>query len=99
MFYTFASFASAASDGAPVQAVPKLESLKFLSSQPEDKLAVIRVRDWRWDEQQNTVFILPEDVIEVETVSESEVRVLQHLLPTRQPACRSFTGAATPKGE
>ena len=75
MFYTFASFASAASDGVPVHAVPDLDSLKFLSPQPGDKLVVIRAGDWRWDERRNTVFILPEDVIELETVSGSEVRV------------------------
>jgi hypothetical protein len=72
MFYTFASTAS---PGAPVQAVPDLDSLKFLSPQPGDKLVVIRASDWHWDKQRDTVFILPEDVIEVETVSGSEVRV------------------------
>ena len=73
IFYTFAS---SASPGAPVHAVPDLDSLKFLSPQPGDKLVVIRAGNWRWDERRDTVFILPEDVIELETVSGSEVRVL-----------------------
>jgi len=73
----FYSFASAASPGAPVQAVPYLDSLKFLSPQPGDKLVVLRASDWNWDDRRNTVFIPPEEVIEVETVPESEVRVLK----------------------
>ena len=73
IFYTFAS---AVSPGAPVHAVPDLDSLKFLSPRPGDKLAVVRASDWQWDDRQDTVFIPPEELIEAETVSESEVRVL-----------------------
>jgi len=73
VFYTFAS---ATSPGAPVQAVPYLDSLKFLSPQPADKLVVLRASDWNWDDRRNTVFIPPEELIEVETIPESEVRVL-----------------------
>ena len=72
-FYTFAS---AVSSGAPVQAVPYLEDIRFLSPQSGDKLVVVRASDWSWDENENTVFIRSQDVIEMETISESEVRVL-----------------------
>jgi len=73
IFYTFAS---AFAPGAPVHAVPDLDSLKFLSPRPGDKLAVVRASDWQWDDRRDTVFIPPEELIEAETVSESEVRVL-----------------------
>jgi len=76
VFYTFDSVASAASPGAPVHAVPVLDNLRFLSPQPGDKLMVIRAGDCRWDENDDTVFILPEDVLEVEIIFASEVRVL-----------------------
>ena len=73
IFYTFAS---AALSGAPVHTVPDLDNLKFLSPCPGDKLAVVRARDWEWDGLFNTAYILPQDVIEVEIVSGSEVRIL-----------------------
>jgi hypothetical protein len=72
----FYSFASAAPAGTPVQAVPDLDSLMFLSPQPGDKLAVIRANDWDWNDGRNTAFIRLRDVLEIEFVSESEVRVL-----------------------
>jgi hypothetical protein len=72
----FYSFASAVSPGAPVHAVPNLDNLKFLSPRPGDKLAVVRASDWQWDDRRDTAYILPQDVIEVETVSKSEVRLL-----------------------
>ena len=59
-----------------IQVVPDLDSLKFLSPQPGDKPAVIRTNDWDWDDGRNTAFIRLRDVLEVEFVSESEVRVL-----------------------
>jgi hypothetical protein len=73
IFYTFAS---AFAPGAPVHAVPDLDNLKFLSPRPGDKLAVVRASDWQWDDRRDTVFIPPEELIEAETISESEVRVL-----------------------
>jgi len=75
IFYTFVSFASVAPEGACVQAVPDLDSLKFLSPQPGDKLVVIRAKDWCWDEGRNTALIQPQDVGEIEIVLDSEVRV------------------------
>jgi hypothetical protein len=76
VFYTFDSVVSAVSPGAPVHAVPLLDNLRFLSPQPGDKLVVIRAGNCCWDENEDAVFILPEDVIGMETVPESEVRVL-----------------------
>jgi len=76
IFYTFASAASSASSKTPIQAVPHLDDLKFLSPRPGDKLAVVRASDWQWDDRRDTVFIPPEELIEAETISESEVRVL-----------------------
>ena len=73
IFYTFVS---AALPRAPVHAVPDLDNLKFLSPCPGDKLVVVRARDWEWDGLFNTAYIPPQDVIEVEIVSRSEVRVL-----------------------
>ena len=75
IFYTFVSFASVAPEGACVQAVPDLDSLKFLSPQPGDKLVVIRAKDWCWDEGRNTVYIQPWDIAEIEFVVDSDVRV------------------------
>ena len=76
IFYTFASAASSASSKTPIQAVPHLDDLKFLSPRPGDKLAVVRASDWQWDDRRDTVFIPPEELIEAEIISESEVRVL-----------------------
>jgi len=67
---------SPASSKTPIQAVPHLDDLKFLSPRPGDKLAVVRASNWQWDDRRDTAYILPQDVIEVEIVSESEVRVL-----------------------
>jgi len=76
IFYTFASAASSASSKTPIQAVPHLDDLKFLSPRPGDKLAVVRASNWQWDDRRDTVFIPPEELIEAEIISESEVRVL-----------------------
>ena len=75
VFYTFASLASAAPASASVQAAPSLDDLKFLTPQPEDKLVVIRARDWSWDDRQDTAFIQPWDILEIEFVLDSDVRV------------------------
>jgi len=76
VFYTFASFASAALFRASVQSVPDLDSLKFLTPQPGDKLVVIRAKDWSWDEGRNTAYIQPWDISGIEFVVDSDVRVL-----------------------
>ena len=75
VFYTFASLASAALFRASVQAVPDLDSLKFLTPQPGDKLTVIRAKDWSWDEGRNTVYIQPWDIAKIAFVVDSDVRV------------------------
>jgi len=75
VFYTFASLASAALFRASVQAVPDLDSLKFLTPQAGDKLVVIRAKDWSWDDRRETAFIQPWDIAEIEFVVDSDVRV------------------------
>jgi len=75
VFYTFASLASAALFRASVQAVPDLDSLKFLTPQPGDKLVVIRAKDWHWDNRRETAFILPWEISKIEFVVDSDVRV------------------------
>ena len=75
VFYTFTSLASAAPASACVQAVPDLDSLKFLTPQAGDKLVVIRAKDWSWDNRRETAFIQPWDIAEIEFVVDSDVRV------------------------
>jgi hypothetical protein len=77
LFFCFMSALGAARAGTPVQAVPYLRYLKFLSPSPWDKLAVVRASNWNWDEQENTVSILPQDVLEMEVVTDSEVYVIR----------------------
>jgi len=75
VFYTFASSVRGVFDGASVQAVPDLDSLKFLDPQPGDKLAVIRAKDWNWDNRRETAFILPWDIAGIEFIADSDTRV------------------------
>jgi len=75
VFYTFASLASAALFRASVQTAPDLDSLKFLTPQPGDKLVVIRAKDWCWDNQRQTAFISPWDISGIEFIVDSDVRV------------------------
>ena len=76
VFYTFSSVVTNDSSKTFIQVVPDLDSLKFLSPQPGDKLAVIRANDWDWNDGRNTAFIRLRDILEIEFVSGSEVRVL-----------------------
>jgi hypothetical protein len=73
VFYTFSSFVQ---PDALVQSVSYLDNLSFLSPQDKDKLVVIRARDWTWEERGDIAFIHSQDIIEQETISDSEVRVL-----------------------
>jgi len=73
IFYTFSSTAPS---GAPIHPVLHLDDLRLLSPQPGDKLVVVRASHWCLDEHQDTVLILSEDVLEVEIIPASEVRVL-----------------------
>jgi hypothetical protein len=77
LFFCFSSAIRAARAGTPIQAVPYWDYLKFLSPKPWDKLAVVRASDWSWDEQENTVSILPKDVLEEEVVVDSKVYVIR----------------------
>jgi len=61
--------------GTPIRAVPDLDSLSFLTPCPGAKLALVRAKDWEWDERRNTALIQPQDVAEIEIVLDSEVRV------------------------
>jgi hypothetical protein len=62
--------------GAPIRAVADLDDLKFLSPRAGAKLALVRAKDWEWDEGRNTALIQPQEVAEIEIVLDSEVRVL-----------------------
>jgi hypothetical protein len=61
--------------GTPIQAVPDLSGLKLALPRPGDKLALVRAKNWRWDEKRDTVFVSRKDIIELEIVSRSKVRV------------------------
>jgi len=75
VFYTFSSLVLGDSPEMVVQAVPDLDSLHFLSPHRADKLAVIRAKDWDWDDKENIVFVRRWDITEVEFISGSEVRI------------------------
>jgi hypothetical protein len=68
-------------NGTPIRAVPDLDNLGFLSPRPGAQLVLVRAKDWDWNDGRNTVSILPvsilpQDVLEMEIVLDSEVRVL-----------------------
>ena len=71
VFFYFTGFTPT---GTPIRAVTDLDELKFLSPQPGAKLALVRARDWHY-EKEGTVFIAPQDVLELEIILDSEVRV------------------------
>ena len=69
----FFYFTGTVSFGTPIRAVPSLDDLKFLSPLPQSKLALVRAKDWHWDEE--AVLVAPQDVLELEIVLDSEVRM------------------------
>jgi hypothetical protein len=69
----FFYFTGSTPTGTPIRAVSSLDDLKFLSPLPQSKLALVRARDWRWDGE--AVLIAPQDVLELEIILDSEVRV------------------------
>ena len=69
----FYYFTGTTPSGTPIRAVSSLDDLKFLSPLPQSKLALVRAKDWRWDGE--AVLIAPQDVLELEIVLDSEVRV------------------------
>jgi hypothetical protein len=71
----FYYFTGVTPDGAPIRAVSCLDDLKFLSPSAASQLALVRVQNWRWTKGRNTVLIRPQDVLEVEAVRYSKVRV------------------------
>jgi len=73
----FFFFTGSTSNGTPIRAVPDLNSLSFLTPCPGTKLALVRAKNWEWDEERNTVLIQPQDVFELEIVLDFGVRVLQ----------------------
>jgi len=87
VFFSFrsaiSSATSSATDAKPIRAVPCLERLNLLSPQPGDGLALVRVKNPRqsWRKRGYSVLILPKSVLEVETVSGSEVYVPDGKLP------------------
>jgi hypothetical protein len=72
----FYCFTGATPNGTPVRAVPDFDRLKFLPPRSGAKLALVRAGDWHWDEKRDTVSIRPQDMLEMEIVLDSEVRVL-----------------------
>jgi hypothetical protein len=72
----FYYFTGSIRNGTPIRAVPDLDGLKFLSPRPDARMALVRAKDWEWDEKRNTVLIQPQDVAEIEIILDSEVRVL-----------------------
>jgi hypothetical protein len=83
VFFSFRSAISSATDGKPIRVVPYLEKLNLLSPQPGDELALVRVKNPRqsWRKRGYSVLIPPQSVLEVETVSGSEVYV-----PDKKPS-------------
>jgi len=77
VFFSFRSAISSATDGKPIRVVPYLEKLHLLSPQPGDELALVRIKNPRqsWRKRGYSVLIPPKSVLEVETVSGSEVYV------------------------
>jgi hypothetical protein len=76
-FFCFSSATNALSDGKSVRAAESLGSLILLSPQPEDKLALVRAKEWEWDEKRQTALIQPQDVAEIELILDSEVHTLR----------------------
>jgi hypothetical protein len=73
IFYCFTD-TDVAPDGAPIRAVPDLDSLKFLSPSAASQLALVRASHWRWNKGRHTVLIRPQDVLQIETVRYSKIR-------------------------
>jgi len=71
----FFFFASPLVIGTPIQAVPDLSGLKLAVPRQGDKLALVRAKNWRWDEKRDTVFVSLKSIIELEIVSRSKARV------------------------
>jgi len=74
----FYCFADSTSHQGTIRAVPSLDSLKFLSPFQVLKVfkpALIRAKDWRWSRGRNTVLIRPQDVLEIEIIRYSKLRV------------------------
>jgi hypothetical protein len=71
----FYYFTGTTPDGTPVRAVPYLDGLKLLSLSAGSKLALIRASRWRWNKGRNVASIHPEDILEIETIRDSRVRV------------------------
>ena len=61
--------------GTPAQVVPSLNGLSLVLPRPGDKLAMVRAKNWRWDEKQNTFFVPRRDILEIEIIHDSEVRI------------------------
>ena len=72
----FYFFTGTTPNRTPIRAVPDLDGLKFLSPRSGVKLALVRAKDWHWDAGRNATLIYPQDVLEMEIVLDSEVRVL-----------------------
>ena len=71
----FYYFTDTTQDGKLIRAVSSLNDLKFLSPSAASQLAIICANNWRWNKGRNTVLIRPQDVLEVEVVRYSRVRV------------------------
>jgi len=76
----FFYFTGSTPTGAPIRAVADLDSLKFLSPQDGAKLALVRAKDWDYQED-GTITVQPQDVAGIEIILDSEVRVFSSALP------------------
>ena len=76
VFFCFSSAIENASNGKTFRAASSLDCLDLLSPKPGDKLVLVRASRWRWAKFYNTAVIKPKYVLDAETVSDSEVRMI-----------------------
>jgi hypothetical protein len=76
VFFCFSSAIESAPNGKTFRAASSLCCLDLLSPKPGDKLVLVRASRWRWAKFYNTAVIKPKYVLDAETVSDSEVRMI-----------------------
>jgi len=76
VFFCFRSAIEGLSNEKAFRAAAYLDCLDLLSPKPGDKLVLVRASRWRWAKAFNTAVIKPKYVLDAETVSSSEVRVV-----------------------
>ena len=76
VFFCFRSAIEGLSNEKAFRAAAYLDCLDLLSPKPGDKLVLVRASRWRWAKAFNTVVIKPKYLLDAETVSDSEVRMI-----------------------